>query len=50
MIDSVVDHIQHLERSNRFWKRTCAILVAVLVSAVLFGLALWFCLANRMFG
>ena len=39
MNEPVIDHIQRLERSNRFWKRTSAILAALLLSVTVFGLA-----------
>jgi hypothetical protein len=44
MHESIIDRIEHLERSNRFWKTTSFVLAAILLALVtssltLFGLA-----------
>jgi hypothetical protein len=37
MNEPIIDHVERLERSCRFWKRTSAILAALLLSVTISG-------------
>jgi hypothetical protein len=46
MHESIIDRIEHLERSNRFWKTTSFVLAAILLALVTTSLT-FFSLARQ---